>query len=94
VARYNASRGGHAPGHLREEFLDIIEQMDWERAFLGKGKLLGALWNCTDQIGSGYVALLMDGFQLDQDEARNFNGRCASVVRRLEHWLQARGVKL
>jgi excisionase family DNA binding protein len=56
---YNPSKGGHAPGHLREAFLDYInnqfaEDKNIEKAYIGEGEpvsihwLIGQLWNCTD----------------------------------------------
>jgi transcriptional regulator with XRE-family HTH domain len=57
MPRYNAGRGGHAPGHLREWFTDYIEtgkiseEMD-EKA-LTLDWLYGQLWNCCDIMPSG-----------------------------------------
>lgn len=51
--RYSATTGGHAPGHLRDAFLECLE--NWaegqkmpERERLTFRELTGKLWNCTD----------------------------------------------
>ena len=61
-SKYNPSRGGHAPGHLREAFLDWLDA--WSscdssvpRVEIGERTLppewlFGRLWNCTDQLSS------------------------------------------
>jgi hypothetical protein len=36
---------GHAPGHLRDRFLELIEECDYSRELTA---LAGKLWNCTD----------------------------------------------
>lgn len=59
---YNPSRGGHAPGHIRDAFLDYInnqvneegDKLD-EKAYIDDSPvsihwLIGQLWNCTDII--------------------------------------------
>ena len=58
--KYNASRGGHAPGHLREAFDHFVENgemPDADHWFDGKPRtiewLIGQLWNCTDYAGGG-----------------------------------------
>lgn len=58
--RYNPSRGGHAPGHLREafqEWLDADSDSDWveidgERHPIDW--LLGKLWNSSDVLPASY----------------------------------------
>jgi len=52
--KYSASRGGHAPGHLREAFLDYILS-DSQNATVVIDEqerplkwLLGQFWNCSD----------------------------------------------
>ncbi len=44
---YRASRGGHAPGHLRDALITFIEE---EQALpeVDVLSLYGQLWNCTD----------------------------------------------
>jgi hypothetical protein len=55
MARYNPARGGHAPGHLRDRFLELIEgrlpdnAAEREELF----DLCGQLWNCSDTLPSG-----------------------------------------
>lgn len=51
--RYSATTGGHAPGHLRNAFLECLEnwakgQKTPERERLTFRELTGKLWNCTD----------------------------------------------
>lgn len=43
MPRYNARRGGHAPGHLRRQFADAIESGQTPTKFI-----IGQLWNCSD----------------------------------------------
>ncbi len=57
--RYRANRGGHAPGHLREAFCELVETGEMPETdfwFDGnsrsKESLLGQLWNCTDIMSS------------------------------------------
>jgi len=54
MSKFNASRGGHTPGHLREAFIDFVEEGeintdsfdDPSQAELSY--VTGQLWNCTD----------------------------------------------
>jgi len=63
VKRYNASRGGHAPGHLRDALIECIDNLNpgpwylalamqkrWTAMSLeDRGRwLTGQLWNCRD----------------------------------------------
>jgi hypothetical protein len=64
---YNAKRGGHAPGHLRDAFWEWIQAgmpdvladpiTDQSRS---RRWLLGQLWNCTDIIGASGMQDLAD----------------------------------
>jgi hypothetical protein len=58
-ARYNPSRSGHAPGHIRNALIDALDAslVSWTSSpwwkFLRGGKvearrLIGILWNCRD----------------------------------------------
>lgn len=62
---FTPTRGGHAPGHLRDALYEWLETVDLETATLGDtvlvgweetprtvGWLLGQLWNCTDAVPS------------------------------------------
>jgi hypothetical protein len=57
MLKRNTAPGGHAPGHLRDRFLNLIEsglpRDEAERAELVK--LCGQLWNCTDTLPGGYA---------------------------------------
>lgn len=44
--KFNPSRGGHAPGHLRDELVEIIETGG--RSPERMQRITGLLWNCTD----------------------------------------------
>jgi hypothetical protein len=50
MARFNPDRGGHAPGHLREWFTQLVtDEVDEEGPpRLSLFRLCGLLWNCTD----------------------------------------------
>lgn len=60
--QYKASRGGHAPGHLRDallEWLDAEEESEtvvvgYEERTMPLSWLLGQLWNCTDGLPGPY----------------------------------------
>lgn len=64
--KYQPNRGGHAPGHLREAFLEYLDDTDepWGRTvFLNDEEkpidwLIGQLWNCTDILPSMYYDAL------------------------------------
>ncbi len=74
---HNTSRGGHAPGYLREAFLDWLEEAhagnelpaQVEMQDDGRQRpiswLLGRLWNCTDILPGDAFRLLRDGLYLD-----------------------------
>jgi hypothetical protein len=58
---FDAARGGHAPGHLREPFLDLIEATHSAAPVHREPpdpavirQLTGQLWNCTDTLPGGY----------------------------------------
>ena len=58
--RFSPSYGGHAPGHLRDAFLEMIESSDRSKdpdevmpvgdygTLVSLYALTGLLWNCTD----------------------------------------------
>jgi hypothetical protein len=50
--KYSASRGGHAPDHLREALETLIETGDGTAEVGGSQRparwVVGQLWNCTD----------------------------------------------
>jgi hypothetical protein len=57
---YEPSRGGHAPGHLREAFLDLIGGHRTDMVAIGDDEIAVAarwlarvMWNCTDIMPSG-----------------------------------------
>ena len=56
-------RGGHAPGYLREEFLETLSEVYdrlwkeiWENPQVRP--LVGRLWNCTDIVPGEMCELL------------------------------------
>jgi hypothetical protein len=63
---YMPNLGGHAPGHLRDAFLEYLDgDLESEVVTIGyEGKvmplrwLLGQLWNCTDTLPGEYCAEL------------------------------------
>ena len=52
VMRRTLPKPGHAPGHIREAFLESIKNRAPDRALAGK------LWSCTDIMPGGYCELL------------------------------------
>jgi hypothetical protein len=61
-SKYNPSRGGHAPEHLRDAFLDWLDvwsscnspvaHLEIDERSLPPEWLFGRLWNCTDRLPS------------------------------------------
>ena len=55
-AKFNPARGGHAPGHLRERFCELIEDgtsdVDVKGEYPTLAEMVGRLWNCTDTMPS------------------------------------------
>ncbi len=47
---------GHAPGHLRDQFCELIES--GEHGTPALQRLAGRLWNCTDTLPSDYCLCL------------------------------------
>ena len=55
---YKANRGGHAPGYLRDAFLEWLEEYqdvriapetcEYDDETVPVNDVLGLLWNCTD----------------------------------------------
>ena len=61
--KFNPSRGGHAPGHLRDRFCELIEydesDIDVKGDYPSDVEMAGMLWNCTD-IMPGAVCVELD----------------------------------
>jgi hypothetical protein len=88
---YKPARGGHAPGDVRDAFLswladyyDAADNAPTPMAELREqeiepAKLLGLLWNCTDQMPGIYVGMVEDILG-DQP----IRGTYASAVRALK----------
>ena len=62
---YTPSRGGHAPGHLRDAFLKYLDEGGEDYASVENryvkqekpiSRLIGQLWNCTDILPSMYCS--------------------------------------
>ena len=45
---FNPSLGGRAPGHLRDEFTECVEE-----GLEPSRYMIGQLWNCTDTVPGG-----------------------------------------
>jgi hypothetical protein len=57
--KYNPSRGGHAPGHLRDEFENLVfKDSDTDDQQGRLEPLCGLLWNCSDIMPSGLCGYL------------------------------------
>lgn len=54
---YRPERGGHAPGDLREQFREWIED-EVLKSHADALELTGKLWNCTDIMPSDLCSLL------------------------------------
>lgn len=55
--KYRPDRGGHAPGHIREQFREWMED-DTLLSHADALELTGKLWNCTDTMPSDLCQLL------------------------------------
>jgi len=66
---YRANRGGHAPGHLRDAFLEYLDRgceidlrhrvkVGYEGKQMSIRSLIGLLWNCTDILPGHYCSEL------------------------------------
>lgn len=68
---YNPSRGGHAPGHLRDAFVEYLDSEQYQdgkldiTVLVGEEErekplrwLLGQLWNCTDIMPSEVCSIV------------------------------------
>jgi len=66
---YKPARGGHAPGYLRDAFLEWVDAnwrdieaagptMEYDGESVPVGWVLGMLWNCTDILPSAEYELL------------------------------------
>lgn len=53
-------RGGHAPSHIRQAFLDAVDASTEEgwKPLEGLGWVLGQLWNCIDILPSRFCYVL------------------------------------
>jgi hypothetical protein len=90
---YQANRGGHAPGFLREAFCDYVDEWyttDWETIIetvevQGEPRpvkwLLGQLWNCTDCLPGGLVSQINEALESTHQELHRHS--YSSAVRAL-----------
>ena len=75
-------RFGHAPGHIRDEFILIVESggIHDPANYADLMRLTGMLWNCTDTVPN-YAC-----DEVDRPHGSSF----ASVCRDLRRWLVRR----
>ncbi|HEY1243342.1 MAG TPA: hypothetical protein VGF29_00790 [Hyphomicrobiaceae bacterium] len=65
-SRYQPARGGHAPGDIREAFLDALLADELPATVEVRGRqmplaqLCGLLWNCTDTLPGNCVGIIRD----------------------------------
>jgi hypothetical protein len=74
-SRYKPARGGHAPGDVREAFLNGLDAVMYDREEhptvelrerkVPMADVCGLLWNCTDTLPGDYCRSLSD--LLDDD---------------------------
>jgi hypothetical protein len=93
--KYNPSRGGHAPGHLREVFNEFLLLMLRKKIGLNTkfklnsqteitvDKICGLLWNCTDVLPGDSFDIAQD---LPPDDALMAD-TYAAATRRLKKYL-------
>ena len=85
---YQPNRGGHAPGHLREAFVEWLDDPQQTEVVVGWNEerrrlswLVGQLWNCTDILPSD-VREQVNSLLLG--EPNDFRNTYAAAVRRLK----------
>jgi hypothetical protein len=86
--KYKASIGGHAPGHLRDAFLEYLEKRWWQEPtdetvnVGGEEKplrwLLEQLWNCTDFLSR------LDADMIDVDGISTFGIAAREIACQLD----------
>src|SRR5262245_21907195 len=91
-SRYSPSIGGHAPGHVRDAFIDALDQFEaWENGepepsieidgqALSLSEVCGLVWNCTDIMPAAVRNALKDLLDAHGD-ARCFRGTYAAGAR-------------
>jgi hypothetical protein len=96
-SRYNPARGGHAPGDVREAFLEGIKALlDWQAGepepmvelrdrAMPVSTVAGLLWSCADTLPRDTRATLEDlGVELPGYVSY------AAAARRLKPWITGR----
>jgi hypothetical protein len=94
--KYDPRRGGHAPGHLRDIFIDMVQLLEEDHPITLDSKLgepdkgnpytvreiVGLLWNCGDILPAGaYDALVTAGLEFN---CRTYGAAARALRRSLE----------
>lgn len=84
---YQVTNGGHAPGDLRDSFLEAVEAfgrapVGEEQAILAElNRLSGQLWNCSDQLPAEMAGEIWDMFDRFGDVPGTY-AQAARAIRR------------
>jgi hypothetical protein len=92
--------GGHAPGHVRDTFLNAVSafeiwdgkqpepmiehEVNYQPVEISLSQACGLVWNCTDQLPGGVVA------QLEECGLSLRSGSYAADARALRRWIRGR----
>lgn len=102
-SRYIPARGGHAPGDLRNAFLEAIEAFEtWEKGAdeptvdvrdrpVTISRLCGLLWNCSDTmpgIEQRHLESLLPGRWIGEDRSGTLNTYAMAARALREHIAQ------
>ena len=92
-SKFNPSRGGHAPGDVRDAFLEAVETWaqseqvvpDFTVEVRGQrvpiGRVCGLVWNCTDIMpGDACAAFEIFGEDLPQGSTYAKAARCLKAL--------------
>jgi hypothetical protein len=104
MPRYHGGRnGGHAPGHVRDTFLEAVEafigwngvgpeptvqfEVNYEPRQVTLSEACGLVWNCTDVLPGSECSRLQDELNVKT------SGSYAAAAHALRRWLAEREAK-
>ena len=100
VSQYNPARGGHAPGDLRDSFLDAVDIIEkWGSSALEPTvelrdhqvpvtRVIGLLWNCRDILALGACRQIND--MIGGPDSFGAGSTYAQAARKLKRLLDSR----
>jgi hypothetical protein len=86
---YSVTQGGHAPGHLRDDFCATLEAIVHEGAESGETltrlyELLGRLWNCADTLPGDMISTVEEFIEPEEARFGSYAGAARVVRRKIE----------